>query len=568
VEASGLVKGTAVPVRRVRVALNTKSRKLSFFKEGSSPEIFNMSHRGAGVVGYGVYIPWERIETEKIVRERERKSGKELEKVLEKVRHGLLLREKAIAGHTEDTITIATEAAENAVRMAGISPEEIGSVTAGSESKPYAVGTIARHVASFIGIGQNVVVADLEGACNSGMQGLDFVDSQIRSGRIKYGLAIGADVAQAARGDPLEYSCGAGAGAFVLGRTDLIATIEDIAGYSSLFMDFWRRDQAAVPKHFGRTTVEAYKSHVIGAIANLFRKHPELSLKEFDAITFHQPSGYLPMKTCQALMEDVIPYVEDKSIAERMRLTEQDVERKVKPWLRVLDTGNTYAASTLISLASVLDHSKPGDEVLAVSYGSGAYANATWFEVQDGIEEKRGLTPTVDDYVKRRSTIEIETYKDLIRARLSRIKERVTIPRLAGEVERVNGRMFTLSLCSGCERIYYPAREKCLDSECTGTMVRREYPFVARLKSVEKLPLKRRFMPNYTLLTQNKVLLVDAKLSDLKPGTKLEGVIRRLDYEGKDGLIMYGVAYRPIFQEAIAVVAKPKPLTVAPTQFA
>jgi hypothetical protein len=264
----------------------------------------------------------------------------------------------------------------------------------------------------------------------------------------------------------------------------------------------------------------------------------------------------------------VIPYVEDKSIADRMRLTEQDIERKVKPWFRVLDTGNTYAASTLISLASVLDHSKPGDQVLAVSYGSGAYANATWFEVQDGIEEKRGLTPTVDDYVKRKSTIEIETYKDLIRARLSRIKQRVTIPRLVGEVERVNGRMFTQSLCSGCERIYYPAREKCLDSECTGTMVRREYPLVARLKSVEKLPLKRRFMPNYTLLTQNKVLFVDAKLSDLKPGTKLEGVIRRLDYEGKDGLIMYGVAYRPIFQEAIAVAAKPKPLAVAPTQYA
>jgi 3-hydroxy-3-methylglutaryl CoA synthase len=120
---------------------------------------FQMSHRGVGIVGYGVYIPWERIETEKIVRERERKRGKELEKVLEKVRHGLLLREKALAGHTEDTITIATEAAENAVRMAGISPDEIGSVTAGSESKPYAVGTIARHVASFIGMGQNVFVA-------------------------------------------------------------------------------------------------------------------------------------------------------------------------------------------------------------------------------------------------------------------------------------------------------------------------------------------------------------------------------------------------------------------------
>src|SRR2546429_5456368 len=99
-----------------------------------------MSHRDVGIVGYGVYIPWERIETEKIVRERERKRGKELERVLEKVRHGLLLREKALAGHTEDTITIATEAAENAVRMAGVFPAEDVIVTAGARTRPHRGG--------------------------------------------------------------------------------------------------------------------------------------------------------------------------------------------------------------------------------------------------------------------------------------------------------------------------------------------------------------------------------------------------------------------------------------------
>src|SRR2546429_8880241 len=101
-----------------------------------------MSHRDVGIVGYGVYIPWERIETEKIVRERERKRGKELERVLEKVRHGLLLREKALAGHTEDTITIATEAAENAVRMAGPSPAPDGNRHAGPPTKTSTVGPI------------------------------------------------------------------------------------------------------------------------------------------------------------------------------------------------------------------------------------------------------------------------------------------------------------------------------------------------------------------------------------------------------------------------------------------
>jgi len=88
------------------------------------------------------------------------------------------------------------------------------------------------------------------------------------------------------------------------------------------------------------------------------------------------------------------------------------------------------------------------------------------------------------------------------------------------------------------------------------------------LKTVSKLPLKKRFTSNFELLGQNKVLFVDAKLQDLKPGTRLEGVVRRLDYEGKDGLIMYGVAYRPLFREAITQVARPKAMTVAPPQYA
>ncbi len=527
-----------------------------------------MSHNRVGIVGYGVYIPWERIETAKIVREREKKRGKELERVLEKVRHGLLLREKSVAGHSEDTITIAAEAAENAVRMAGISAEEIGGVTVGSESKPYAVGTIARHVASFIGVGENVFIADLEGACNSGMQGMGFVDAEIRSGRIKYGLAIGSDVAQAERGDPLEYAAGAGAGAFVLGKTDLIATIEDVAPYSSLFMDFWRREESPVPRHFGRTTVEAYKSHIIGAIANLFRKHPDLSLSEFDAITFHQPSGYLPMKTCNALTQEEIPYVSDPSIARRMRLTESEIERKVKPWLRVLDTGNTYAASTLISLASILDSARPGDQVLAVSYGSGAYANATWFEIQDAIEEKRGRVPTVDDYVKRKTEIRIETYQDLIRERLSRIKKRLEVPRVVGEIEPLSKEVFTVGLCEGCNRIYFPARESCLASDCPGPMQFRKYPALAAVKSVSKLPFKKRWTSNFEIMQENMVLFVDVALKDLKPGVRLESVVRRLDYEGKDGLILYGIAYRPVFQELYATLAEPKPVAVAPAQYA
>ncbi len=505
-----------------------------------------MSHRSIGIVGYGVYVPIQRIRTELIVKAREAKR-KDLPDFLQKVRDGLLLRYKAIAGADEDAITIASEAAHNAIKMAGLDPCRIGAVAVGSESKPYAVGTIARHVASFTGVGNRVYVADLEGACNSGMQAVSFLEGQIAEGKIDYGLAIGTDVAQAPQGDPLEYACGAGAGAFVLGKDHIVASIEDSAAYSSLTMDFWRREGMPYPSHFGRTTVDAYMRQVIGAIEHLLSKHPDLKLSDFDYLTFHQPSGYMPLKVCKTLSQDGIENLEDHDVESRIRLTPEFVEEKVKPWLRVLDTGNTYAASTPIAVCDILDHALPGENILAVSYGSGAYAIATWLKVQEGILSKRGRTPTVEQYVARKREIRLETYQDHLRQMLRNVKRRISQPRIIGEITPLGDRHMTATLCHGCERVFYPARDTCLEWECKGPLEQRQFPVSAKLLSFKKLPLQRRLTSNFEFISRGKALIVDSAPSELSNGAMLEVVIRKLDDEGKNGLIIYGPAYRPAF---------------------
>lgn len=506
-----------------------------------------MASEKIGILGYGVYIPIERIKTELIVKAREKKR-RDLPQFLDKVRNGLLLRDKAVASLNEDAITIATEAAQNAVDMAGIDPARIGTVAVGSESKPYAVGTIARHVASFLGLGNHVYVADLEGACNAGMQSSAFVESQILSGRIDYGLAIGSDVAQAPVGDPLEYACGAGAGAFVLGRDDPVAIIEDTAAYSSLTLDFWRRDGASVPSHFGRTTVEAYIKHVIGAIEAFLLKHPDMSLKDFDYLTFHQPSGYMPMKTCKTLTEKHIPILDYPEVEDRIRITPEFIEERVKPWLRVLDTGNTYAAATLIATCDILDHAKPGQDILAVSYGSGAYTIATWLHVEDEILKRRGRVPSVRDYVNRRREIGLQAYEKVMKYKDRPVRSKIVAPRIVGEIEPYDGKTVTFTLCDGCERVFYPPRDRCLEFDCDGHVEQRTLPVNARLLSAKRLTLRDRLTSNYDLLKQGKVLIVDSTITELTPGTELEALIRRIDDEGRSGLIIYGPTYRPAFR--------------------
>lgn len=508
-----------------------------------------MTHTDVGIVGYGVYVPIQRIRTELIVKAREAKR-KDLPEFIQKVRDGLLLRYKAIAGMDEDTITIASEAALNAITMAGIDPSLIGTAAVGSESKPYAVGTIARHVASFAGLGSRVYVADLEGACNAGMQALSFVQGQVADGKIDYGLAIGADVAQAPQGDPLEYACGAGAGAFVVGRDNLVASIEDAAAYSSLTMDFWRREGMPYPSHFGRTTVEAYVKHVIGAIEHLLSRHPDMKLMDFDYLTFHQPSGYMPLKACKTMSQGKIEALEDPGVESRIRLTSEFVEERVKPWLRVLDTGNTYAASTPIAICDILDHATPGENILAVSYGSGAYTIATWLKAQEGILAKRGRTPTVEQYITRRREIKLETYQDHLKQKIRNVRRKISYPRMIGEIAALDDQHITATLCHGCERVFYPARDRCLEWDCKGPLEQKQFPMSAKLVSFRKLPIQRRLTSNFEIMAKGKALIVDAASNDLVSGTTLEVVIRKLDDEGRNGLIIYGPAYRPTFRTA------------------
>ena len=530
-----------------------------------------------GILGYGVVIPREKIEVEKIVRKRERKR-KDLDDYADKVKNGLGLHYKSIAGACEDSTTLAQEAAENAFRMAGIDPKKIGidpkrnfAIHVGTESKPYAVGTIAVEVASFLGIGPYIFVADVEGACNAGMQTASDIRSKVKTGEIFCGLAIGTDVAQAPKRDPLEYASGAGAGALLIGKNDsiegfaveneLVAELYDVSPYATNCKDFFRRELMPFPKHFGKTTIAAYIKHVIGAMGGMIEKHPNLQLRDFHKIITHQPSKYMPEKTFKVItgestafkLED---FIENADVRERMRLTTQEVNEKVFPWILTSKIGNTYAAATTIALANALDNAKPGEDILAVSYGSGASSIATWVKVLDGIERKRGIVPTVEDYINRSVEIRLENYLDAFEERVVRWAKRkhLIFPKIIGEIEPSNDNdgKLEFSLCNDCKTIYYPKKDTCLDTSCRREkLITKSVPKKAKLVSYQKPIGKPSIMKSvYHVLEKNQVILVDCNPDDLEIGTRLEPVVRRFDYHGKDGLIEYGPAFRPVFRDA------------------
>jgi hydroxymethylglutaryl-CoA synthase len=317
-----------------------------------------------GIVGYGAYIPRNRIKVEEI--------AKVWGADAPSYKKGLLVEEKSVPSPDQDTITMSVEASKNALKRARINPKEIGAVYIGSESHPYAVKPSGTVLAEAIGATPDVHTADFEFACKAGTEGMFVALSLVKAGEIKYGLAVGADTSQGAPGDALEYTAAAGAAAYIFGRENVVAEALVTYSYTTDTPDFWRREYQYYPQHGGRFTGEpAYFKHIIGAAKGILDK-ARLKPSDFNYVIFHQPNGKFPFRVGELLGFE---------------------KKQIEPGWLVSKLGNTYSGSSPIGLTATLDISKPGDLILIVSYGSGAGSDAFVFRVTEKIDEVRDLAP-------------------------------------------------------------------------------------------------------------------------------------------------------------------------------
>ena len=318
----------------------------------------------SGIIGYGSYLPRYRIKVENI--------AKEWGADPEAIKRGLQLYEKTVPGLDEDTITISVAAANNALKRAEIDPKEIGAVYIGSESHPYAVKPSGTILIDALGIGPDVHVASYEFACKAGTEAMFVANSLVKSGEVKYALAIGADTSQGAPGDALEYSASAGGSAFIMGNENVVAEILFTNSFTSDTPDFWRREHEFYPRHAGRFTGEpAYFKHVVGA-GKLLLEKSGMKQQDFKYAVFHMPNGKFP-----------------QSAGKKLGFTKEQLETGwIVPWM-----GNTYSGSSPTGLSAVLDVANPGDLIFMVSFGSGAGSDGFVFKVTERIKEVQDKAP-------------------------------------------------------------------------------------------------------------------------------------------------------------------------------
>ncbi len=308
-----------------------------------------------GIVGYGVYIPKFRIKNDEPAM-------------------GVL--ERTVPFADEDTITFAVEAGKRALIHSAISNKEVKKCFVGTESSPYAVKPAMATVTQVLELGEKMEDGFFSGGIDSQFACKAATDLIIDAAGLvaypvfngSYVMVIGSDNSQAAPRDRLDYTVGAGAVALIIGKNDVIATLDHYLPYTSDTPDFYRREGEKYPKHGGRFTGQpAYFKHVIMSMKSILKK-TGFKISDIDHVAIHSPNAKFPIEAASEVGFEM---------------------KQIETGLIVKKIGNLYSGSCLASLSAVLDIAKPGEKILMTSYGSGAGSESYIFTVTDMIEKKR-----------------------------------------------------------------------------------------------------------------------------------------------------------------------------------
>ena len=166
------------------------------------------------IIGTGSYLP-SQVRT-----------NADLEKMVETSDEWIVtrtgIRERRIAAPDETVATMGFSAAQRALEMAGIEPNDVGLIIVATTSSSHAFPSSACMIQQMLEI-KDCAAFDLAAACAGFTYALSVADQYIKNGAVKHALVIGADVLARAL-DPEDRGTiilfGDGAGAVVLGQSE------------------------------------------------------------------------------------------------------------------------------------------------------------------------------------------------------------------------------------------------------------------------------------------------------------------------------------------------------------
>jgi len=376
-----------------------------------------------GITSFGAYIPYLRLPLSAISGGKRTDGGPE----------------KAVANWDEDALTLAVAAGIDC--LTGIDRKTIDGVLFASTSYAFKEKQGAAIVAKALDLRRDVLTADLGDSLRAGTNALRAAIDSIKAGSAERVLVVIGDTRMAAPRSALEANLGDAGVAFLVGDTDVAASITASHAVTDEIIDVWRTEgDPFVHSWEDRFVVDhGYRSSVKEVVAGLLKKQA-LEPKDFTRLVLFGPDKRSHGALARELRFDPTSQLQDAMFGQ---------------------IGNCGAAFAPLQLVAALENATAGDKLLLVGYGDGADAFA--LEVAPGIEKLRDRRG-VRWHLKRRA--ELPSYDMYMRFRqlLATEHDRRASAGLSA-TKHFRDRDYEVSLhaqkCRKCSQVQYPHQRVC-----------------------------------------------------------------------------------------------------------
>ena len=443
---------------------------------------------------------------------------------------GLGKGERSIANWDEDAVTMAVEAARDALGSTGRDGDVIQGLYLASTSLPFQDRQNAGIVAEALHLGHSLRTLDVTGSQRAGTSALVTALQAVAGGGGPV-LVVGAEKRRTKAASPLELTTGDGAAALLIAQDGGAARLLGHATETVDFVDHYRGQNQGFDYVWEERWVrdEGYLEIVPKAVVRAL----DAAAVEPGAVThFCFPSA---ARRVAAMLASKLG-IPAASVRDNLQGT----------------CGEAGAAHPLLMLVHALEQARPGDKVLVTGFGQGC--DALVVEAGERLAAATPLLGIAGHLTRRREETNYQRYLA--------INDLVTIERgLRAEVDKQTGLTtlyrnkdmllgFIGGRCRTCETPQYPKSNVCANPTCNAVDSQDDYPFSERTATLNSHTADRlTYSPDppayYGMVQFDEGGRAMMDLADIDPDTELQVgqpmrmVFRVKDYDTNRGFRRY-----------------------------
>ena len=398
-----------------------------------------------GIHEFGGYVPIQRLK---------RKAIADANAWFNPALRGLGKGERSICNWDEDSVTMAVEAARDA--LGGTGSGSIDAVYFASTTLPFQDRQNAGIIAEALHLGSELLTMDVAGSQRAGTTALTAALKAAASGdRI---IVAASEKRRTKAASPIELTAGDGAGALVIAEGDGAAKLLGRATHAVDFVDHYRGQDEAFDYVWEERWIrdEGYNK-IVPAAVNAALANAGIEAGDVKHFIFPVAAGRVAAGLAKKLG------IPDAAVRDNLQGT----------------VGEAGSAHAIVMLVHALEEAKRGDIILVASFGQGC--DALLFGVTDAVNDAKPATGISGSITRRR---EEENYNRFLGINnLVNMEQglRAEVDKQTGMTTLFRNKEMILSLvggkCSECGTLQYPKSNVCANPNCGAVGTQEDQPF-------------------------------------------------------------------------------------------